>query len=287
MIKERLISALIGTLLLLVFQPFGLGQFGKTQWILMLGLAVCCLSSCLVSEYITRYVFRMSCSMEKGIKYLIRRNFYFQIVNTILMTTIISLYLDKFACNEIIDNHLSLTNTLIVFAMIVGASVVIGLYWRNVYWKRHYMHELADAQRLNGILEERSRIASSRFSLQEEDTTEETVLLEGTTKENLRLCFSDFLYAISEGNYVSVFYLHNNELQKSVLRTSIKNVALVLCKARSIVHCHRAFVVNTSFVETVEGRSSGIGLKLKFVKDIIPVSKAFVVEVKQLIQYPQ
>jgi len=316
MIKERLISALIGTILILAFQPFGLGFFGGMRWLLMLGLTVCVFFSCVVSEYILRYAFRLPHNPAKGVNYSIRRNIFYQVINIFLMTGTTVLFLDRFACNDVVDNHISWTNVLIDLGMFCGASMIIGLYWRNVYWKRHYMHELADAQRLNGILEERQRNrqlkvqpeAVTNTSIKEPSTTivtedsqeqiissslsnekneDSLILLEGSTKEHVSICPSEFLFAESDGNYVSVYYLKDNETKKSVLRTSIKNVAQALCGKSDITQCHRAFIANISFVEHIESRSSGIGLKLKGAKDIIPVSKTYVAEVKNLIQNPK
>ena len=40
MIKERLISAVIGTLFIAIFQPFGIIHFGWWRWPLLIGIGI-------------------------------------------------------------------------------------------------------------------------------------------------------------------------------------------------------------------------------------------------------
>lgn len=291
MIKEKFISAVIGTLFFAVFQPFGMSTFGVLDRVLVtLGLLVVAFASCLTCEYIIRYVLRMPFDTGRGPSYMMKRGIVFQICNVIVLTVYMSLYFDRFLNNDQVDNHLCLQNSFGIFVASVGCCLFIGLYWRTVYWKRYYAKQLEEAQMLNGVLMERARQSAESVKRSMESVvtcvSDERITLEGSTKESVSLHPADFLFAESEGNYVSVYHIEGGEVKRTMLRTSMKNVVAELSGYNDIMQCHRAFVVNLSHVESVEGRSSGIGLKLRQCDVVVPVSKGYVSEVKERIKNP-
>jgi len=96
--------------------------------------------------------------------------------------------------------------------------------------------------------------------------------------ENEKIKFSvllqDLLYLESTDNYVSVFYILENKIQRKLVRNTMKNLEEKL-KQKSIVRCHRSFMVNTVNIELVQRTGKNIHLKLKHVKDFIPVSQKY------------
>lgn len=296
MIKEKSISAIIGTLFFAVFQPFGLSLFCTSErFMITCGLFFVAFASCMTCEGIVNYVLRMPMDTSKEPSYTMKRGIVFQICNIIVLTTYLSLYFDRFASNDVVDNHLSVEHCLGMLVASIGCCLFIGLYWRNVYWKRHYAKQLEEAQMLNGVLMERSRLVEVSKQESMTDTSsskEERIMLEGSTKECVSLLLSDFIFAESEGNYVSIHYMENPSTgseqteKQTMLRTSMKNVVAILCVNTEIIQCHRAYIVNLRHVQSVEGRSSGIGLKLRHCDTIVPVSKSYVNEVKERIKNP-
>lgn len=259
------------------------------------GLFVVAFASCMTCEGIVNYVLRMPMDTSKEPSYTMKRGIVFQICNIIVLTTYLSLYFDRFASNDVVDNHLSVEHSLGMLVASIGCCLFIGLYWRNVYWKRHYAKQLEEAQMLNGVLMERSRLVEVSKQESMTDTSsskEERIMLEGSTKESVSLLLSDFIFAESEGNYVSIHYMENPSTgseqteKQTMLRTSMKNVVAILCVNTEIIQCHRAYIVNLRHVQSVEGRSSGIGLKLRHCDTIVPVSKSYVNEVKERIKNP-
>ena len=292
MIKERLISALIATCFFAVFQPFGIHKFGWFGWVLVLGIGVMTAAICVLSELVLRYVCRLPNDPDRGTQYIMKRNRVYQVINIVLLTAGIAGYIHFFVNKPEadVDNHLTLHGVLSSFVIVLCISVIVGLYWRNVYWKRHYSHELQEAQRLNGILQERERnrqLQEAQTGNAEAERPATTpILIEGSTKEKLGLMPDDFLFAEADGNYIHIHYLLEGKEHKASIRSSMKSVAEKLCAVPGIMQCHRAFIVNLASVTRIEGRSSGIALALRHVASPVPVSKAYVAEVKQRIQDP-
>ncbi len=298
MFKERLISGLIGSMFIIVFQPFSLMSFGSYRWVLSLGLCLCIIASILLVECMLTWVFNMPHDPSRGMSYLMRRNILFQVLNILGMTVSTAIYIDRFCCMEGVDNHLSWANLFYAFLIFLGCSMVIGLYWRNVYMKRDYHRQLEDAQYLNGILQERQRILEQSQPKSTQPATEPTIPVEpasnndtlltlsGSTKESLTLLTQDFIYAEAKGNYVNVHYLKEGEAKDIMLRCSISQIEETLSIDPTILRCHRAFVVNLKRVSKLENHSSSLQLFFKEAQAFVPVSKTYVQTIKQRIVEP-
>ena len=298
MVKEKFISAIIGTLFFAVFQPFGMSDFGMLERLLMdCGILFIALISCLTSEVATTYVLRLPHPssnpelLKHGPRYAFKRAIWFQVINVVLLTVLLTLFFGRFANTERIDNQFNIETCLRVLIASIGCCSFIGLYWRNVYWKRYYAQQLEESQLLNGVLMERARQMeiSARSGPVEPVAAEKTdcIVLEGSTKGSVSFRLSDFLFAESEGNYVSIHYIEEEKETQNMLRTSMKNVVNELCTNNHIMQCHRAFIVNLNHVIRVEGRSSGIGLILRHCDTTVPVSKGYASEVKEYIKKPK
>lgn len=297
MLKEKTISALIATAFFAVFQPLGMAHMGTWERICFTGaIFTIALLSCLACECITRYVLRLPhpASAPELVKrdpgYMVKRGVAFQSLNVVVLTVLVSLLFERFGSNGHVNDSLSIENILRIFVLVIGCSFFIGLYWRNIYMRRHYAKELEEAQMLNGMLMERAR--QKKITPNGEETEgkpakqEEPVTIEGSTKERLTILLTDFLFAESEGNYVSIHHIEGGSEKQTLLRSSIKHLVCTLCIDANIIQCHRAYVVNLEHVTNVEGRSSGIGLKIRHSETIVPVAKAYVAEVKERIENP-
>lgn len=287
-IKERLQSAFIAILFIAVFLPFGLNHFGWMRWVLLGGIGLIIAISVMVSEFVVEKILHMPNDVSRGSRYIIRRNIRFESLNILLTLTLMCLFLDQFANNDIVDNHLGWRTLGNVIAVNCFTTLVIHVYWRSVYKKRYLIKQLEEAQLLNGMLQERQRKeAHPEPEAQSENPTDNgAVRISGTTKESLEVQPSEVVYATSEGNYVRIYYIKDGSLQNMQIRTSMKNVADLLCRQSYIMQCHRAFVVNLRYVARVDSRNSGITLVMQYGTDSVFVSKQYAAEVKERIKNP-
>lgn len=96
--------------------------------------------------------------------------------------------------------------------------------------------------------------------------------------ENGKIKFSvlakDLLLLESTDNYVSVFYILDNKVQRKLLRNTLKNMEEML-KENSIVRCHRSFMVNIANVEFMQKEYKKFNLKIKHLEKVIPVSEKY------------
>jgi hypothetical protein len=96
--------------------------------------------------------------------------------------------------------------------------------------------------------------------------------------ENGKIKFSvlaaDLLLLESTDNYVSVFYILQNKVQRKLLRNSLKNLEEML-KENAIIRCHRSFMVNPANVEFMQKDGKKLNIKIKHFERSIPVSEKY------------
>jgi hypothetical protein len=96
--------------------------------------------------------------------------------------------------------------------------------------------------------------------------------------ENGKIKFSvlskDLLLLESTDNYVSVFYILENKVQRKLLRNSLKNMEEML-KENAIIRCHRSFMVNPANVEFMQKEGKKLIIKLRHFDKSIPVSEKY------------
>lgn len=91
---------------------------------------------------------------------------------------------------------------------------------------------------------------------------------------NRIICFE------ANDNYVITYYLSKeDDLIKSMERSSLKRVSeLIADIAPEFYRVHKSFIVNRNFVETVVGKSQAYKVRMRYMEDVVPVSRSFEIE---------
>ncbi|MBQ0021479.1 MAG: LytTR family transcriptional regulator, partial [Bacteroidales bacterium] len=84
----------------------------------------------------------------------------------------------------------------------------------------------------------------------------------------------NFIYVESVGNYANVCYIDKEQLTSTTIRTTIKQLREDLSGNDFIVQCHRGFLVNLDYAESMEGASGRFFLNMFYSDKKIPVSRA-------------
>jgi hypothetical protein len=268
----RVISSFFTVLALAVFKPFGLEAWQWQAYIHLLAMGTLGVAVCMVTELILKYIIHMSRSYDHGVSYIIRRNLWFQLINTPLIALMICLYRHFAMSDRVESNQLSLTNFMETLVIIAFCSFAIGLYWRFKYRSRYLAAELEETRQLNEQLQK----------VEEEPTS--TVTLAGSTSESITLEISHLLYIEAVGNYVKVFQLRDGVVRNDLLRATVKQIEDELYTYPTIVRCHRAFLVNLGQVEQVVSKSGSMQLLIRHCHESIPVSRSNMAQVKKTIQ---
>jgi len=296
--KVRIISVGFAVLALAVFKPFGLDAWQWEAYAHVLAIGTLGVVVCMLTELILHYIVRMPRSMDLGVEYIIRRNLWFQIINTVLVSLMICLYRHFMLSNKVEGNQLSWSNFLETLGIIAFCSFAIGLYWRFKYRSRYLALELEETRLLNEQLqkmqmEEEHRspaahgdVGLTAVSQAQTDTNihSDTVILEGTTSENVCLRIMDLLYIEAVGNYVKVYHWTDGQVRSDMLRATMKQMEDDLAAYPTIVRSHRAFLVNLQQVEKIISRAGNMLLILKQGNGTIPVSRSNMGQIKDAVK---
>lgn len=93
-------------------------------------------------------------------------------------------------------------------------------------------------------------------------------------KESLEFSEDEFLYAMSDGNYVIFYLFRQGEVKKIPIRNSISQIEKQLESFPAFVRCHRAYIVNVDQVQKKKGNSLGYRLRLSHISGEVPVSRS-------------
>ena len=271
-ITTRIISTTFMVVALAVFKPFGLDAWQWQAYVHLVALGVIGFSICMITDIILKYVIKMPRSFKKGAEYIIRRNLWFQLINTPLVALGICLYRHFVLSDRIEGNQLSLVNFLETLAIIAFCSFAIGLYWRFKYRSKYLAMELEETRLLNEELKK----------MQEERVEELT--LTGTTNESVTLQISHLLFMEAVGNYVKVSHLRDDQVHTDMLRATMKQMEEKLQGYPMIVRCHRAFLVNLGQVEQIVSHSGSTQLLIKHCHESLPVSRSNMSQVRAAIK---
>ena len=286
-ITTRIISTTFMVVALAVFKPFGLEAWQWQAYVHLAAFWVIGFSICMMTDIILKYIVKMPRSFQKGVDYIIRRNLWFQFINTPLVALGICLYRHFVLSNRVEGNQFSVVNFLETLVIIAFCSFAIGLYWRFKYRSKYLAMELEETRLLN---EELKKVQESKVDdsddVQKNATSpvDASLTLTGTTNESVTLQISHLLYIEAVGNYVKVSHLCDNQVHADMLRATMKQMEETLQNYPMIVRCHRAFLVNLSQVEQIVSHSGSTQLIVKHCHESLPVSRSNMSTIKEALK---
>ena len=286
-VTTRIISTTFMVVALAVFKPFGLEAWQWQAYVHLATFWVIGFSICMLTDIILKYIVKTPRSFKKGVDYIIRRNLWFQFINTPLVALGICLY-RHFVLNDRVEgNQFSVVNFLETLVIIAFCSFAIGLYWRFKYRSKYLAMELEETRLLN---EELKKVQESKVDdsddVQKNATSpvDASLTLTGTTNESVTLQISHLLYIEAVGNYVKVSHLCDNQVHADMLRATMKQMEETLQNYPMIVRCHRAFLVNLSQVEQIVSHSGSTQLIVKHCHESLPVSRSNMSTIKEALK---
>lgn len=302
----RVISTVFTVLALAIFKPFGLETWQWMAYVHLLAIGCLGIAACAVSEAILKYIIKKPRSYEQGVDYIIRRNLWFQLINTPLVALLICLYRHFVMSDRVPGNVLSWSNFFETLLIIAFCSFAIGLYWRFKFRSKYLTAELEETRLLNEQLqrlqqeaERRAKTAEAARAMDAARVIEEAnrqqpsadmsmspgvITLTGTTSETVTLRISDLLYIEAVGNYVKIYQLCDGQVRSDMLRATSKQMEEDLQAYPMIVRCHRAFLVNLQQVEQIVSKAGAMQLLIRHCDESLPVSRSNMAQVKEAIK---
>ncbi|MDO5321802.1 MAG: LytTR family DNA-binding domain-containing protein [Bacteroidia bacterium] len=268
-----------------LMRPYGLeNSVSDNLWALQsLGCCVLIFVGAMIAEIIVTYLLRLPSDYSKEWPYQIRRKVIFYLFLVVLISafagqyfTIIEWGWKKWYYFWIDpDGHFSLkwfTNSLVQNLIWM---LFVAIYWYFATKSRMKEYRIQELLSLNEAIEQVETVDEGQTG---------TVDITGEYKESISVSPADILYIESVANYLNIHYFQDGELKQKRIRNTLKSVEETLGDYPFLLHCHRAFLVNTRFITHVEGNSAGCQLHLFSMDRTIPVSKANIEALRQALQ---
>ncbi|MFC2116840.1 LytR/AlgR family response regulator transcription factor, partial [Bacteroidota bacterium] len=139
-------------------------------------------------------------------------------------------------------------------------------------------------RRIIGILQDQNKYYFSKIGEYEKIEGEEEIDIHSDNKsDKLRLKYKNIVSIKSADNYIEIYYLDNGLPEKKLLRSTLRNIELQLTDQRNFIRCHRTSLVNVMFIEKLVRNYSGHNLKMSCLEETIPVSRQYLIQVKEAI----
>lgn len=193
-------------------------------------------------------------------------------------------------------------------------SLIIFAFQLLYIWTRNIRKELNEVKDINKMLRERQNAANgwkeeSKHENDENEHGEEVgkevekeadeddgkhdgkqdkeecpvILHTDNTSQDFTIIPSKIIYVESVGNYSNVYYIDNEHISSRTLRSTIKQLKEELRDYSFIVQCHRAFLVNLMYVESLEGTNNRFFINLFSFDKKIPLSRSNRAAIKEAI----
>ncbi len=117
--------------------------------------------------------------------------------------------------------------------------------------------------------------------IEENGGDKEITIYSGNKAEKLSLKYKDIIFIKSADNYIEVHYLENESVEKKLIRNTLKDIESQFNHHSNFIRCHRTSVVNIAFAEKLTRDYSGYNLIMSKLQGNIPVSRQYLIIVKE------
>ncbi|MBR5763705.1 MAG: LytTR family transcriptional regulator [Bacteroidaceae bacterium] len=271
-LKDSGIIALMTAFVLSFLQPFGIEQMTGKRMYFIVFVSVLAFAVSVLSYSIARGITHRHATKVKDI-------IVFHAVNIPIASAAILTSISWFSWGNLhsawycTQGEFSVINYLIVCLQVALMSVFIFVMQLYRTKNRNLQAELETMKAINAHLEQRLEdIATPKES---GTPQQNTITLTGNTNTAvLEVCVEEIIYIESMQNYANIRLLHDGDVCNKTLRITMKQLRQSLDSFGCLFACHRAFIVNMDYIQSVSGRrSSGYKLQMFGTDKQIPISR--------------
>lgn len=252
---------LCSVFVLVVLMPFGVHiSFGKG--FVTISLVFVCMAGVFLTSS-TLCVFANLLKTDESTKSNVRNNAIMWAFNAVMITLLEGMIFgDEYYL-------ISIPTTIYISSVILGFQTLC-------YWIRNLYRERNELQSINEMLRQQQELHAIQHGDEDSATEEDKlcVLHSDYNGHDIIVNPHNFIYVESVGNYANLCYINDEQLTTPTIRTTIKQLKDELSGNEFIVQCHRGFLVNLEYVESMEGANGRFYLNMFYSDKKIPVSRA-------------
>lgn len=115
------------------------------------------------------------------------------------------------------------------------------------------------------------------------DEEEEIEILSDNKSDRLQILHHNIVAIKSADNYIQIYYLENKILEKKLIRNTLRNIELQFVDHKSFIRCHRTSIINELYIDKLIRNYSGYHLQMNYLEDLVPVSRQYLMIVKEML----
>lgn len=266
-VKQKiLLSLVLGKIVFLflyIFRPFDIGQLDNNPLHYTLGFGLITFLITIFSVFLSPILFPKF--HNPNIWTIGKASFFFLVI--LLFISIANWYYNL----QVARPKGVLESSLLYYVFL---TILVGFFPLLFYV---FINERKANKQRNSVAQKLSNTKKETQIISTEDNIADTTitLVADNKKDNFTFDLKDLMYISSEGNYASIFYIQNDSIKEELLRNSLNNVEYQLVAYKSVVRCHKSFLVNAQQVLKMQGNARGYFLQLPNLNFLIPVSRTF------------
>lgn len=253
-------------LFILFFQPFPLGKFEfENNLLFIAGFGVITLFFLIVSQILFQSgLIRAEEEMSENSVYM-PLYFFTQVLTTSLAFVFYIRYVGQ----------TPVTFVIVVKVIFISISLPVTIYLKN---------KIESYQvRLKRLIHE-SRAAQDKLKQFSESHTNRFIeLISENESDNFRILVSEIVFVKSANNYVEIGYQDEGVVKKKMIRNTLRNIELQLREFNNFIRTHRTSIVNIQHVNRLNKGFNTFWLSFDNTKETIPVSRQYLMAVKELL----
>lgn len=106
-------------------------------------------------------------------------------------------------------------------------------------------------------------------------------------KEKIEIPAQNLLFISAAENYVEVYWMNENKLQKTLFRNTLSKIESSLSAQKYFYRCHRTWLVNLKNIAEVTGNAQGLKLGFAQTEIQVPVSRSQIKQFRELMNSMQ
>jgi DNA-binding LytR/AlgR family response regulator len=169
----------------------------------------------------------------------------------------------------------AVTFNLVVRVVILCLSIPVTMHLKNKLETLHgkYKYLLHENRLMQDKLKHFTQNYSNRFIELNSDND----------SNNIKILVSELVFIKSADNYVEVGFLEGGEFKKKMIRNTLKNIEQQLKEFNNFIRTHRSSIVNMKYIDKLNKNFSTYWLTLDETKETIPVSRQYLMAVRDLL----
>ncbi len=253
-------------LFILFFQPFSSYEFepeNKNLFVGGFGLIVF-IVQVIIQAIFQRHLLRNHTDGEYNP--LLNSLYYFL---QIVLTSVAFVFYIRYVGNT------GITFNIVLRVVVISLSSPVTIYLKGTLSLTHgkYKKLLEENRLMQDKLRQFSESYSNRFiELNSENES-----------DNIRLPVSEIIFVKSADNYVEIGFRDGGEIRKKMVRNTLKNIEKQLKEFNNFVRTHRSSIVNIQYIDKLNKNFNSYWLTLVDTKEIVPVSRQYLMAVKDLL----